>query len=78
MGNAIVYVMVQRTYKKIYMSRFVLEIFLRILFFGRKKAFYKKYSGEILFFRQEKEIYKKFRREILFFRQEKAFYKKFR
>ncbi len=67
MGNAIVYVMVQRTYKKIYMSRFVLEIFLRILFFGRKKAFYKKYSGEILYFKRKKAFYRKNRREILFF-----------
>lgn len=67
MGNAIVYVMVQRTYKKIYMSRFVLEIFLRILFFGRKKAFYKKYSGKILYFKRKKAFYRKNRREILFF-----------
>lgn len=67
MGNAIVYVTVRRTYKKIYMSRFVLEIFLRILFFGRKKAFYKKYSGEILYFKRKKAFYRKNRREILFF-----------
>ena len=67
MGNAIVYVMVQRTYKKIYMSRFVLEIFLRILFFGRKKAFYKKYSGKILYFKRKKAFYRKNRRGILFF-----------
>ena len=78
MGNAIVYVMVQRTYKKIYMSRFVLEIFLEILFFGQEKEIYKKFRREILYFRQEKEIYKKFRREILYFRREKAFYKKSR
>ena len=77
MGNAIVYVMVQRTYKKIYMSRFVLEIFLRILFFGRKKAFYKKYSGEILFFEQKMVFYRKNREGILFFERKKMFYKQF-
>ena len=77
MGNAIVYVMVQRTYKKIYMSRFVLEIFLRILFFGREMTFYRKNSGEILFFEQKMVFYRKNREGILFFERKKMFYKQF-
>lgn len=51
--------MVRRAYKKSYMSRFILEMFLRILYFRREKAIYKKSRRKILYFKREKEFYKK-------------------
>lgn len=66
MGNAIVYVMVQRTYKKIYMSRFVLEIFLRILFLGGKRRFIKNIVGKFCILRGKRHFIEKIEEKFCF------------